>query len=605
MNRFIRNYGIEVLLLAAVLIGAIVRVWRIADIPFPPNDSELFFGYYGWSLLHFHIDEFGTRWPLNFPSIGDFKYPGLAYLNIIPAAIFGLSFITARFWSVLTGILLVPAIYLLSLLIFKNKLAALASAWVIAFSPWSIVLSRIGYENHVAMVLTVTGIILLLTPYLSLDGTGIFYAKLTDYAAKNKKLFLITSFTLLLLATFTYAAERLFIPAFLFLLFLITFFKESKLRKIRKTVFSFFVVLALITVAFLIPWQNRGRTASIIYTKLDSQEANRQQELIQESGLSPIRTPVLLTRILQSKYRIMFFHLIARYAYHFSPDYLFFKGDTSYERVPDTGQLLLVELILLPLGLLAIFAKKYLPGSLLVIFWLLLSPLSSTITLGGAVNRASLMIPSLGLISGLGFSFIVATARKLRGLILALILAGFIFSVTYSLYQIFVIKPIHQAWYTEVVNQQMVTDVMKIKNKYLAVVVPKDEYIFFLFYGKISPLEFLADSEIKPLDRQNPWDRVNRYSNIHFNMAGDCPSSGKNGVLYLCRGQNIPQNSKVLEVIRFRDGVPAYTFLIFYPISEMKNPLPVLPDGLRYMVDLESNTERRDGMISDNSSEWW
>ena len=73
----------RILLILALLVGLIVRTYQITTLPFPPNGDELFFGYYGWSLLHFGIDEYGTRFPFNFPSIGDYKYPGLAYLNMI------------------------------------------------------------------------------------------------------------------------------------------------------------------------------------------------------------------------------------------------------------------------------------------------------------------------------------------------------------------------------------------------------------------------------------------------------------------------------------------------------------------------------------------
>lgn len=599
-----RNYA-EAGLLLAVLLGIFLRVWRIGDLPFPPNDSELFFGYYGWSLLHYHIDEFGTHWPINFPSIGDFKYPGLSYLNILPAAIFGLSFITARFWSVLLGAAFIPLIYLFSLLIFKNRPAALAGAFVAALSPWSLVLSRMGYENYPAMVISLTALVLLLAPYLEIASVGELYAKLQKYFKEHKKGLLIASFILFVVATFTYAAERLFVPAILVFLFALSFAKNVKLVEARKTFLVFSAALCTIVIVSLIPWQNRGRASSLVYDKLDAQEANRQEELIQESGLSPVRVPVFLTRLLHNKYRIFTYHLLEKYSYQFSPEFLFFRGDASYERIPDSGQLLLIEIILLPVGLWALFRKRNFPLSAVVLFWLFAAPLPATITTGSSINRSSLLIPPLILLSGLGLEFIVSKSGKLRRLLIPVLSLGFLFSASYSLYQIFVIKPIHYAWYTEVVNQQMVSDVLEAKNKYSGVVMPNDEYIYFLFYGKISPRDFLSESDIDPLNRQNPWDRVQRFSNIHFNMPTDCPKSGKEDVLYVCKGENVPQNSKILKVIRYRDGVAAYTFLTFYPISKMSKPLPPTPTGLKYMTDLETDPKRPQGIIENDSLEWW
>lgn len=588
----ISNYKSELVLLFAIILGSVLRLWRINDLPYPPNDSELFFGYYGWSLLHFGVDEFGTKFPINFPSIGDFKYPRLAYLNIIPAAIFGLSFITARFWSVLTGIILIPVVFVFSLMVFKNKIAAAASALLIALSPWSIILSRIGYENHIALVFTTLGLVLLLGPYLN-----------NEFLVKHKKISLILSFVLLVLSTFTYAAERIFVPLILLFLFLIYGF--NKLEKAKGVIAAFLISITLIVVASLIPWQNRGRSSSLIYNNMSASETNRQQELIQESGLSPMRTPVFLTRLMVNKYRIMGFHFLDKYLGHFSPKFLFIEGDVSYERIPDTGQILLIEIFLLPLGLMMMFKKKLLPLSLIILFWLVIAPIPSSLTTGAVVNRASLMIVPLAMISGLGLSYLFSVKFKYKLILIIAAISGLIFSSVYSIYQIFVIKPIHQAWYTEVVNQQMVEDILSIKNDYKAVVVPKDEYIFFLYYGKISPNEFLSDSDILPLDRQNPWDRVNRYSNIYFKMNRNCPTSGKENVLYICKGEDVPQNSRIVKVYSYRDGVPAYTLLTFYPISKMPNPLPVLPARIKYMVDLESSVDRKDGLIGKDSQEWW
>ncbi len=603
-KRFIRNNFSELSLLVAIFVGSLLRIWRINDIPFPPNDSELFFGYYGWSLLHYQVDEFGKHWPMNFPSIGDFKYPGLAYLNILPAAIFGLSIVTVKFWSVFSGIILIPIIYLLSLLIFKNKVAAAYSSWLMALSPWGIILSRIGYENFVSVAFTTIGLTFLLLPFLKLNELGGIYSKISEHASKHQRLFLVSSLILFTISSFTYAAQRLFIPMILSILFVFSFVKESQLQKTRKTVLSFIVILTAIISISMIPWQNRGRTDAIIYNTMDASEANRQQELIMESGTSPVKTPVILTRLMVNKYRIMFSHLLNKYTNHFSVDYLFLKGDTSYERIPDTGQLLLIEIILLPLGIFALFKRPFNSYGFVVLSWLVIAPISSTITIGGMVNRASIMVPALVLISGLGVSFICSLRHKVKLLILPVIFIGIFFSAMYSTYQIFVIKPIHQPWYTETVNQQMVSEVLRIKDNYDAVAIPRDEYIFFLFYGKISPFDLISNSKIKPLNRQNPWDRVERYSNIYFNMR-DCPSSGKENVLYLCKGQNVPQNSTVINVIRYRDGVPAYTFLTFYPISKMPDPLPTLPGRLFYMEDLESDLSRPDGMIKKDSPDIW
>ena len=88
-------------------------------------------------------------------------------------------------------------------------------------------------------------------------------------------------------------------------------------------------------------------------------------------------------------------------------------------------------------------------------------------------------------------------------------------------------------------------------------------------------------------------------------MPFDCPKSGKLNVLYICTGPNIPQNSKILNVIRYLDKVPAYTLLEFIPISKIASTLPELPEGLDYMVDVEKSPFSPDGIIPDHDTRLW
>lgn len=586
------NSFLMLLLTLAILIGSIVRIWKITTLPFPPNGDELAFGYYGWSLLHFGTDEFGSFLPMNFPSIGDYKYPGLAYLNILPAAIFGLSEITARFWSVVSGIILIPLIYLLTKELFENSSLAIIAAYIMALSPWSLVLSRLGYENHPALTLSVAGFVCLL--------------KLRKSQKKTKLLFLITTIILLVLSTFTYAAERMFIPLMLIALIVLSFLKNSRLAIIRKYIYILLIILGLTIMLSLIPWQNRGRAEAVIWKGVSITQMDRLHQLYIQAGTSPIKIPVWLTHVFHNKIRVSLEDFLYRYLNYFSPKFLFFEGEAAIERIPDTGMLPILFIIFLPFGLLTFLSFKN-HSSLFVLAWLLFAPLPSALTFGEPhINRASLMIPPLTIITAFGFWQLLNFFSKRNKIIcVSLFSILFFFNFFYILNQIFVQKPVDKPWFTEQVNKELVFEVFKLKNHYQTVVIPKDEYIYFLFYGKISPQDFLKNASIKPATRQNSWDRVERLENIYFNMAFDCPKGGKLDVLYICKGDNIPQNSQILKVIRYLDGVPAYTLLQFIPISKMPSTLPELPARLRYMVDIERSPQSVDGLIPRDSSKLW
>lgn len=578
------------LLIMAIVVGAFVRVWNITSIPFPPNGDELAFGYYGWSLLHFQTDEYGTFLPLSFPSIGDYKYPGLAYLNIIPAAIFGLSDITTRFWSVISGVVLIALIYLLVLILFKKKVMALASAWIVAFLPWDITVSRLGYENHPALTLTAAGMVCLLLTI--------------KHKEKARWLFMF-SFGLLTISTFFYAAERIFVPLMVFIILILSLKKNSALSNLKKPTFLFFLVLFLIVFVSLIPWQNRGRAEKEVWKGLDAKQRNRLEELFIEAGTSPIRIPPIITHIFHNPVRISIEDFLYRYSNHFSPKFLFFEGEAATEKTPDAGVLPIILIFFLPFGLLTILNYKNRHSSLIILAWLLFAPIPSALTVGEPhINRASLMIPAIAVISAYGFwQFLNIFSKKI--IILSIIAFLFLLNSFYGLNQIFIHKPVSKPWVSEQINKTMVYEVLKLKENYKAVVIPKDEYIFFLFYGKVSPQKFLNSSSIKPADREGSWDRVERIENIYFNMPYDCPKGGKLNALYICKGPNIPQNSKVLKVIRFLDNVPGYSFVEFYPISKMPSNLPKLPDGLSYMVDIEKDPKSPDGIIPNGDLRWW
>lgn len=584
-----------VLLILAIFIGAVVRTWKSATLPFPPNGDELAFGYYGWSILNFGTDEYGNKFPFYFPSIGDYKYPVLAYLNILPAIFFGLSEITVRFWSAVCGILLIPLGFILTKLIFKSNVTALASAYLIALSPWSISLSRYGYENNVAVSLTTAAIICLLKAAES----------------KFRRNYLIISLILFLISSFTYGAQKVFIPLFLLLLLIYSFFKTSTLYNLRRIILVFFLLLTTTNSLSLIPWQSRGRASGVLHSSLTADEVNRLEEVKIEAGISPVHIPVKFTQAFHNKVRISASAFLERYSNHFSPAFLFFQGEAGVERIPQVGQLLLIELLLLPLGILTLLINPDIrKRAIIILFWIAAAPVASALTLGDPhINRASIIIPPLALISASGFSWILSALknRYLKKAVLTILILATVYSSLFVLNQLFVHKSVHQPWIREQVNKLMVEDVLELKSKYKSVVISNtdNEYMFFLFYGKITPEEFLNNSDITKESKETQWKRVNSLYNIYLKMPFDCPKSGKLNVLYVCTGPNIPQNAKIIEVIRYLDKVPGYTLLEFYPISQMPFPLPSLPEGLKYMVDLETSPYSPDGIIPDSDTRLW
>ena len=53
----------------------------------------------------------------------------------------------------------------------------------------------------------------------------------------------------------------------------------------------------------------------------------------------------------------------------------------------------------------------------------------------------------------------------------------------------------------------------------------------------------------------------------------------------MCQGPEVPINSRVIELVRYNDGVPAYTLIDFVALSQAAKA--DLPEGLHYMVETD------------------
>ena len=61
-----------------VIVGMAVIVGHLAGLQASPPGlfgDEAAFGYNGWAISHYGVDQYGVPWPLFFRSFGDYKGP--------------------------------------------------------------------------------------------------------------------------------------------------------------------------------------------------------------------------------------------------------------------------------------------------------------------------------------------------------------------------------------------------------------------------------------------------------------------------------------------------------------------------------------------------
>ena len=222
----------------------------LPNLPPSLNWDEVSLGYNAYSILKTGRDEWGTKLPLIFRAYGDYKLPVYIYASIPFIALFGLNLWTVKIISVLAGTALIYIACLTVKKITKNQFLSLVAAALIAFSPWSIFLSRIALEANLFLFLFAT----------------------CFYFLISKKLLLSNLFFSLCL--FTYNSSRVLLPFYLLALIYILSKEKIKIK------FLDFLPLIISLLILIFQFSNQSATARYQWVSLLGQGAiNRINEL--------------------------------------------------------------------------------------------------------------------------------------------------------------------------------------------------------------------------------------------------------------------------------------------------------------------------------------
>src|SRR5947208_1214803 len=103
----------KAVLIGVIVLAAILRLFALSDFPVGLNADEASLGYNAYSLLQTGKDEYGTSFPLQFKSFGDYK-PGLYVYFAMPFIwLMGLNELAVTLPSAMLGIATVYLVYLL------------------------------------------------------------------------------------------------------------------------------------------------------------------------------------------------------------------------------------------------------------------------------------------------------------------------------------------------------------------------------------------------------------------------------------------------------------------------------------------------------------
>ncbi|HET7098859.1 MAG TPA: glycosyltransferase family 39 protein [Patescibacteria group bacterium] len=429
------------------------RIYGIAEIPKSVYWDEASIGYNAFSIATDLKDEWGEKLPLHFRAFGEFKLPVYIYTVAIFVKAIGLNEYAIRLPAVFYSLGSLILVYLLTKKITDNEHTAIFASFILIFSPWFFIFSRTGYETTAGLFFFLLG------TYLFLEHT-------------KKGIYILFGIMSFILSFYSYNSFRVIIPIWLSLMLIYTYSKKN---------IPIIIISISIFLVSLIPVYR-------LY-KFDSGGARFAQVEITSK-----------------------FDFIKNYVAHFSPNFLFLKGDTNpRSQIPGHGQLYLFELPLLLLGLVAIIKSKkalyYIPLIILI-----LAPIPASLTRESPhALRSLLAAPAFAMMSALGIYFLAAHFKKYSSLIVLFVIICYYLSFESYMTSFITKYPSLSAsdWqyqYKEIFATQKSGNV---SDKYA------QPYIFALYYLKYPPQKFRDEVKLNPI---NDWgfSKVSSFNGFKF-----------------------------------------------------------------------------------------
>ncbi len=233
MLRSIRWYILGLTIITGLAL--LLRFFELDSTPPGYTWDEMSITYNAWSIKEWHRDENAIFMPLSFRSFGDYKPPVFIYLMsgiflITPLDPFYTRLVASLFGfgtAILGGVLAHSlARFITSESDYRIRVGIIVYAFV-AISPWSVHLSRIGFEQNMTVFLITLGVLLI---------------TVENATFKN----LVGGFLTLILSLYTFHTAKIVVP--LLIGWWLLYFAPRLQRRLKKRVI---VLLALLVFGIL------------------------------------------------------------------------------------------------------------------------------------------------------------------------------------------------------------------------------------------------------------------------------------------------------------------------------------------------------------------
>jgi len=343
--------------LALLVLATAVRIPRLSSLPPGFFVDEAVYGYEAYSISQTLHDRYGRFLPVFFRALDDDREGTFIYLLIPFEKVFGLNEFGERLPAAIIGILTVLAVCMLARELFDDRVALLAGL-MLAISPWHIHFSRIGFRA-------------ILLPLVFTISLALFARSF------RRPWFIVWSAVAFVLCMLTYMSARALVP--LTCCGILLLFHRHFLAHRRQTIIACAILLGV--AAMLAPhWLSPEGLARARHVK----------------GMENT-TPLSLAK---------------NYLRFLRPQFLFFGGDpNTLHTTGSIGQLLPVEVIFVPAGIIALWWRRV-EARKLMLLWLVLYPVPAFLAPSPNAIRAMEGAPLFAILSACGIAGLVQLAGR-------------------------------------------------------------------------------------------------------------------------------------------------------------------------------------------------
>jgi len=467
----------SIFLLILIVFSFITRIYRINNLSLFGDEIDV--GYQAYSILNTGKDYKGNLLPTYIQSLSESRAPLLIYLSIPGIKIFGLTQLGVRITPIIFSILSIFLVYKLVLLLSKSDKLALISATVMSFTPWHFHYSRTSFE---------------VTLLISLILSGTYF--IFKYFDNNKNKFLYLSILFFCLSFYTYNTANIFVPLLILFIFFTNFSKFKSSLKPKSIFFSSLIFL-IVTVPLLsqIFFGNAANRFGLINIFNDPKIVNN----IVEKRTSFSATVPNIEKIFHNKPISWIQEFTKNYLNAFSLPFLFNHGDINNLRhsVPNFGLIFVSFLPFLFIGLFSLDLKLKL--NKLMLFWLITSPVATSLTTNGGnhATRLFILLPAICFFIGNGIYKLLSSPKITSKIIVSVLMTTAIFeTISYS-HEYFVHYPKDSFEVWNYGYQEIFQNIPVNSSRVFISNAKYNSLLPFVFYQKYKSTTPLQDQEVK------------------------------------------------------------------------------------------------------------